>query len=65
MRRLKHDQLISELQEHIAELAHEASAGSYPAREWLLWAFPGHVSYFRQQWSKPAAERRPVEPEKV
>lgn len=45
------DQLVAELQTLVAELSDEAAGGSYPAREWLLWAFPGHRAYFRNVWA--------------
>lgn len=56
-RMLTPDQLVAELQEIAAEMVARANEGSYPAREWLLQSFPGHVSYFRYIWRKPEPMR--------
>lgn len=52
-KRIRPDQLIAELQTHVAEVAKSAMHGDYEARQWLCESFQGHTAFFHAVWSKP------------
>lgn len=60
MAKMTHETLIAELQMHVATVAADAQRGDYDAKQWLLWAFPGHVSFFTRIWNAPPEPPAPA-----